>query len=139
MRTGLGSDPGLLGVNSHSICIMKSGTQPNCSTGMVQKVLLIISNQAGMSAVSQTLCICVGANLTWSFKKTVKFQSLFIHTKKRTFCKFRGKEKLTLCIILSILKLNRELSFYIKTQICGKSIKAEILNLVAKRKFYKYP
>jgi len=26
MQTGLGSDPGLQGVNSHSICILKSGT-----------------------------------------------------------------------------------------------------------------
>jgi len=38
MQTGLESDCGLQGVNSHSICILKSGTQPNCSMGMVQKV-----------------------------------------------------------------------------------------------------
>ena len=101
--------------------------------------ILIISNQAGMSSVTHTLCICVGVSLTWSLKKTVKFKSLFIQTNKRTFCKFRGYEKLTLFITLSILKLHGELSFYIITQICGKSTKAEILNLVAKRKFYKYP
>ena len=101
--------------------------------------ILVISNQAGMSTVLQTLCICAGVSLTWSLKKTVKFQSLFVHSKKRTFCKFREEDKLTLCIILSIFKLHGELSFYIKTQICGKSTKAEILNLVAKRKFYKYP
>jgi len=141
MQTGLESEPGFQGVNSHSTCILKSGTQPNCSTGMVKKYnnILIISNQAGMSTVSQTLCICAGVSLTWSLKKTVKFQSLFVHSKKRTFCKFRGEDKLTLCIILSIFKLHGELSFYIKTQICGKNTKAEILNLVAKRKFYKYP